>query len=154
MKDTLTPKQEAYCQARFKGLSQRDAYKEAYETAGMLEKTVDERACRLEKECKISARLKDLQNAVADKNIWAKEDMIRTLKGICDESKCSSLTRAVAVQAIKAAAEILGYKTEKHEVTVPGVRMVEFYVVDPKEPDKGMKQDPAIVGEYTRKTET
>ena len=43
--DKLTPKQEAYCQARFvEHLSQRNSYKKAFDTKNMNDNVIDARA--------------------------------------------------------------------------------------------------------------
>lgn len=62
----LTPKQEAYCQARARGLSQRKAYREAYpHSQQWKDNAVDPQASRLEALPKISARIKELQDNAA-----------------------------------------------------------------------------------------
>lgn len=62
----LTTQQEKYCQARARGLTQRQAYREAYpKSAKWKESAVDSQACRLEQLPKVSARLEELQEAAA-----------------------------------------------------------------------------------------
>lgn len=64
--DTLTQKQEMYCQARMRGLSQRRAYREVYENARrMKDATVDSRACVLEAKPEVNKRLTELRRAAA-----------------------------------------------------------------------------------------
>lgn len=59
----LTPKQEKYVQELIKGKSQREAYRAAYPNSKKwLDKTVDERACRLFNQCKVNARYKELHD--------------------------------------------------------------------------------------------
>ena len=76
----LTPKQERYVQGLFAGKSQREAYVEAYDTANMKSKTIDEKACLLAGQGKIKARLKELQDEVKDaikaKNIITVEEIL------------------------------------------------------------------------------
>jgi hypothetical protein len=43
----LTIKQEKFCQGLFSGLTQREAYKQAFKTDNMADKTIDEAACKL-----------------------------------------------------------------------------------------------------------
>ena len=64
----LTIKQEKFCQGLFSGLSQREAYKQAFNATRMKDKTIDETASRLAKERKVSARLDELSKQVADRN--------------------------------------------------------------------------------------
>ena len=63
----LTPKQEVFVQGIIKGLSQADAYREAYNTSRMADKTIHEAASRLMADSKVSARIKELREQV-DKN--------------------------------------------------------------------------------------
>lgn len=65
----LTPKQEKFAQGLFAGLSQREAYKEAFNATNMKEKTIDEKACLLAGRDKIRARLEDLQSEIKERNM-------------------------------------------------------------------------------------
>ncbi len=60
----LTPKQEKFCQAVVRGSNQSDAFREAYDAKNMLPTTINERACRLMQESKISARVEALREPV------------------------------------------------------------------------------------------
>lgn len=69
----LTPKQEAYCRARLRGLSQRAAYREAYpHSVKWKDNSVDREASVLESTPKVSQRLEALKaeaaaNAIGDR---------------------------------------------------------------------------------------
>lgn len=71
----LTPKQEAYCLARTRGLSQRQAYREAYpRSVGWKDATVDKRASELESNGEVLGRLKQLRDdAAADAKVTRTE---------------------------------------------------------------------------------
>lgn len=90
---TLTPKQERYCINRaIKKMSQRKAYLDAYPRAEKWKpKTVDEEACRLEKESKISARIKELQEEekekIQEEAKWTRDDAFEALKWMLDKAK-------------------------------------------------------------------
>lgn len=81
----LTPKQESYCQNRaVKKMTQRAAYLDAYPAAKKWKpKTVDEMACRLEKESKIYARLNELRQQESDRiaaeAAWTRQDAFKEL---------------------------------------------------------------------------
>ena len=60
----LTPKQEKFCQAVVRGSNQSDAFREAYDAKNMLPATINERACRLMQESKISTRVMELRTPV------------------------------------------------------------------------------------------
>lgn len=62
---SLTDKQEAFVQALARGLSQREAYYEAYpKSKRWSETTADANACRLAKNSKVIARLNELTSKV------------------------------------------------------------------------------------------
>ena len=63
----LTVKQEKFANGLVKGLSQREAYKRAYSTKNMKDKTIDERACVLFKNDKVKARFNELNSKVVKK---------------------------------------------------------------------------------------
>lgn len=75
----LTPKQEKFVQGLFKGMSQREAYKQSYNAEKMLDKTVDEEACRLAKDSKITARIDQLTAEVAAMNMLSEGYVIQGL---------------------------------------------------------------------------
>jgi phage terminase small subunit len=69
MADKLTPKQEAFCRAMITEPDQSAAYRVAYSAGKMTSKTVNEAASRLMKNSKIAARVKELQNILADQAV-------------------------------------------------------------------------------------
>ena len=60
MKEELTVKQEKFVQNIVSGMSQRQAYKDAYDAENMKDETIDTEACLLFKDQKISKRYKEL----------------------------------------------------------------------------------------------
>lgn len=58
--ENLTPKQEKFVMALINGMSQRQAYKFAYDAENMKDATIDTRACRLFKSGKIQSRYNQL----------------------------------------------------------------------------------------------
>jgi len=69
MAQRLTTKQERYVQGLFAGLSQREAYKKAYDCENMSDKTIDEAACRAAADSKIIARLSELEDELKYRNM-------------------------------------------------------------------------------------
>lgn len=82
----LTVKEEAFVQGLFSGLSQRKSYKEAYNTDRMKDETIDVKACNLAKTDKIRIRLAELQDKVANDNLWSKERLIKEFEEV--KKKC------------------------------------------------------------------
>lgn len=76
----LTPKQEKFVQGLFARLSQREAYKQAYNCKGWKDKSIDEKACVLAANVKVKSRLKALQDEVVEeikaKNIITVEEIL------------------------------------------------------------------------------
>ena len=75
--DKLTPKQERFVQGLFAGLSQREAYKQAYNAGGMTDKQCDEEACKLAASPKISQRLAELVAKLQERNMVTKERVMQ-----------------------------------------------------------------------------
>lgn len=68
----LTEKQEQFAKAiALEGMSYSDAYRSAYETRGMSEKTVNEKASRLKDKDKVRARITQLRDAADSPRIMS-----------------------------------------------------------------------------------
>lgn len=88
----LTAKQERFIQNIVSGMSQRQAYKDAYNAENMTDESIDVEACRLFNSPNISLRYKELLEEIKDAAIMtATERMIwlsEVIKGIqLEESK-------------------------------------------------------------------
>ena len=75
----LTPKQEVFVQNLVKGMSQADAYRSAYNTQNMSDKTIHEAASRVVADSKVSARLFELRNAIAQGAIMSAQKRLEWL---------------------------------------------------------------------------
>lgn len=76
MKEELTPKQEKFIQNIVSGMTQRQAYKEAF-GAEYDDNAIDINACKLFNDAKVQLRYKELMDKLEDKAIMsAKERMI------------------------------------------------------------------------------
>jgi phage terminase small subunit len=80
--DKLTIKQEKFAQNLFKGMSQREAYINAYNTQNMADKTIDEEACRLANDYKITARIDELTEELKYRNMVTVEKVLSELASI------------------------------------------------------------------------
>jgi len=84
----LTPKQEKFIRNIVSGMSQRQAYKDAYNAENMTDESIDVNACKLFNDAKISQRYKELIEELQDKSIMtAKERMIWLTEVIKDIQK-------------------------------------------------------------------
>lgn len=66
----LTKKQEIFCQEVLNQDSYSAAYRIAYNTSKMTDKSVNEKASELVKNVKITSRLKELKDKVAEKRLY------------------------------------------------------------------------------------
>lgn len=88
----LTPKQEQYCKNRaILKMSQRKAYLDAFPSAKEWKlETVDTKACNLEAEDKILARIKELQDEIKAEMMqqaeWTRKDALNELKKLINRA--------------------------------------------------------------------
>lgn len=85
----LTVKQEKFIQNIIKGMSQREAYKDAYDAENMSDAVIDTEACLLMKNPKVAQRYKELLDAMAKPTIMTAQERLEYLteviKGIQGE---------------------------------------------------------------------
>ena len=81
----LTDKQEQFCRNIIEGMSQADAYRQAYPNNNMADKTIQENACRLAKKPAVKARIKELRDQLAKPTIMTAQERLeyltRVIKG-------------------------------------------------------------------------
>lgn len=75
----LTPKQEKFVQGIIDGLSQADAYRSAYSTDKMTDKTVWEKASRLMADDKVKARVKEIRDQMMKPSIMSAQERLELL---------------------------------------------------------------------------
>ena len=83
----LTPKQEKFVQALISGMSQREAYKEAYNAANMKDETIDNKAYLLFSKGEIRARYNELLEEHKKKALYTREEMVNDLIWIKEKAK-------------------------------------------------------------------
>lgn len=112
MADKLTIKQEKYVQGLFAGLSQREAYKQAYNAERMTDATIDAKACRLEKEDKIRARLSELTEELKQRNMITVEKVLAELAKV-GFANGSDFAKVIEKEWTEEITDDEGNKTEK-----------------------------------------
>lgn len=75
----LTAKQEKFAQNIIQGMSQADAYRSAYDTRKMSDKTVHENASRLANNSKVTARVNELRGQIAVASIMTAQERLEYL---------------------------------------------------------------------------
>lgn len=78
----LTTKQEKFIQNIFNGMSQREAYKGAYNAKGMSDNAIDREACLLLKNPKIAQRHKELVDMAATDSIMTAQERLEYLTNL------------------------------------------------------------------------
>ena len=82
----LTAKQEAFVQNIIQGMSQADAYRSAYDTKRMTEKTVWESASKLMANPKVATRLSELREQLANENIMSAQKRMEWLTRVIKDN--------------------------------------------------------------------
>ena len=77
----LNAKQERFIQNIVKGMSQREAYKDAYK-AKYKDEVIDVRACELFNSSKVQVRYKELINQLEDKSIMSAKERMKWLTDV------------------------------------------------------------------------
>lgn len=122
----MTPQQEKYCQARARGLTQRQAYREAYpKSMKWKDSAVDSQACRLEALPKVSARLAELRAAAAKEATVMRSQVLGRLADLAEDAferaqGATPLTYGAASNAaIKSHEALLKWLPEEREEKAP-----------------------------------
>jgi phage terminase small subunit len=85
----LTQKQEKYVQGLVAGLSQRQAYIQAYSTKNMKDATIDNNAYKLMQNNEISTRYNELMEEHRNKALWTREQAVNDLIWLKEQAKKS-----------------------------------------------------------------
>lgn len=78
----LTPKQEKFCVEYIKTGSKSEAYRIAYNTSKMTDKSVNEVACQMFSDINITSRVKELQNETLERNKIDIDELVKVLANI------------------------------------------------------------------------
>lgn len=83
----LTAKQENFVKGIIEGMSQADAYRSAYNTKRMTDKTIWENASRLMNDGKVLARVQELRDQLAKQSIMTAQERLEWLTSIIKSDK-------------------------------------------------------------------
>lgn len=123
----LTPQQEKYCQARARGLSQRQAYREAYpKAAKWKDSSVDVNSSKLEANAKVSLRLEELQETAARQSVASRTAVI---------DRMAKLNAQASRIAIKCAKEGVIYKDATNAMMATGTKLLDVLPDDMEKPE-------------------
>lgn len=92
----LTPKQEQFAKAiALEGMSYSDAYRSAYDTSKMTDKTVNEKASLLKGQDKIKARIKELREQVDTPKIMSAQRRKERLTELANDEDPNVAMKAI-----------------------------------------------------------
>lgn len=83
----LTEKQERFIQNIVKGMTNREAYKDAYNTSSMSEAAIDVEASKLLRNPKVSLRHKELVDMAAKDSIMTAQERLEYLTNLIKEKE-------------------------------------------------------------------
>lgn len=141
----LTAKREKYVRGLVSGLSQRQAYKEAYPNANKWKpETIDNKASKLFKDSEVLARYNELMNEHKEKALWTREEAVnhlkwligKTINSIESEEFDNGYVRQGTSGALISAIQELNkmediYPSEKKDVNLSGsVAFIEDVPID------------------------
>lgn len=138
--DKLTPKQERFCQNIAKGMSQADAYRDAYDTENMKEESIWSCSCRMMNDVKVMSRVKEL-TAEAVKDIkYEVEDCFRETDEILQLAKMTDNLQ-IMLKAVEQKGKLKGlFKDKENNVNV-NVSVMPDVKIDGKSFDLDIGED-------------
>ena len=123
----LTPKQEQFVQNILEGMTQADAYRSAYNTKRMTDKTIWENASRLMADSKVTARLTELRNELAKPSIMSAQERLEWLtERIADDD----VDINAKLKAIDIMNKMQGEYVQKVEAAVTNAVSINIELVD------------------------
>jgi phage terminase small subunit len=93
----LTAKQEQFAQGIIKGMSQADAYRSAYSTSRMADKTIHENASRLANDSKVKARINELRGKISTENIMTAQKRLEWLTELVNNDEAYTTDKLKAI---------------------------------------------------------
>ena len=93
----LTAKQEKFVQNIIEGMSQADAYRSAYNTKNMTDKSVWEKASELASNVKVAERLSELRDKLANEKIMSAQERLQWLTDLVKSKEASNSDKLKAL---------------------------------------------------------
>jgi phage terminase small subunit len=97
----LTAKQEQFVKNIIDGMSQADAYRNAYDTSRMADKTIHEKASRLMADGKVKARVKELRDQLAKPTIMSAQERLEYLTRVINGEQGEKMVQMVDGEPIE-----------------------------------------------------
>ena len=123
----LTAKQEKFVRNLIEGRTQREAYKNSYNASNMLDKTIDENACRLFNDSKIRARFEELQEELAKASILSATQRAIILSNIATNEEEDTNSKIKAIDTLN---KMSGEYVQKIDANVNADVSINIELVD------------------------
>ena len=123
----LTAKQELFVQNIIKGMSQADAYRSAYSTKNMADKTIHENASRLANNNKVLARLKELRGQLTNETIMTAQKRLEWLTELIGRAEETTGDKLKAIDIMN---KMQGEYTQKIEAEVSNAISINIELSD------------------------
>lgn len=121
----LTAKQEQFVKNIIDGMSQADAYRNAYDTSRMADKTIHEKASRLMADGKVTARLQELRDKIANESVMSATKRAERLTEFANYEDPN-----VAMKAIDLLNKMTGEYVQKVEAEVTNAVNINIELVE------------------------
>jgi phage terminase small subunit len=123
----LTPKQEKFAQSiALDGMNKSDAYRSAYDTSKMSDKTVNEKASVLASQDKITARILELQRETVTPKVMSAQKRREKLTELAESAEDPN----VAMKAIDLLNKMTGEYVQKVEAAVTNAVNISIELSD------------------------
>lgn len=124
----LTPKQEKFAQGiALEGLTQADAYRSAYDTEKMKDKTINEKASLLASKDNVRARIQELRDSLVSPKIMTAQERLEWLTTII---KSEAETTRDKLSASDQMNKMQGEYTQKIEAEVSNAISINIELSD------------------------
>ena len=123
----LTAKQELFVQKIIEGMNQADAYRAAYSSKNMSDKTIHEAASRLVRDSKVSARILELRGQLTKATIMTAQQRLEWLTRLIDSEDEDTNAKLKAVDIMN---KMQGEYIQKVEANVVNEVNINVELVD------------------------
>lgn len=135
----LTDKQEKFAQGIAKGLTQADAYREAYDCENMKPESIWSNASQLASDTKVAQRVEELKERALKRYDVSVDDLIDELEEARTLSKLNSQPSAM-VSATMGKAKLLGLVVDRQDTTIKGISKIDIRIVDADRKDDDRRE--------------
>ena len=124
----LTAQQDKFAQAiALEDMNQSDAYRSAYNTKGMSDKTINEKASRLASQDKVRARIQELRDTLVSPKIMSAQKRLEWLTRLIENEEETTGDKLKAIDIMN---KMQGEYVQKVEAEVKAETTINIELVD------------------------